>query len=297
MGTSGAIFNRIAGAFGYKVVKTRRQTAGVLCPIFPRPGDEVIQRARRNFSVDFDLSADCAASSQEIREKIDSFFWHYSFRIKPDINIDASYPSPEDVNARHRGRYNHIFPAVLSLAGGTLENKTILDCACNCGYWSIQAIRNGARSVTGFDAGPQNIAQADFLKRLIGLQSAEYRTLDILAMDRATLGGFDISFFLGILYHLNKPVEALARLKEVTNGFAVIDTNLATSENSVLVLRADEVHDQNYSNNIAMYPSINAVYMMLKHVGFKKVWFLENCNDDLPQIYLTGHRGTFLAEV
>jgi len=297
MGKSGTILNRIVSSLGYELVKKRQKSTDIACPVFPRPSDELIQQARRKFSVDFDMSSNFDMSSKEMLEKIDSFFWHYSFRIKPDINIDASFPSPEDINARHYGRYNHIFPAVLSLAGGTLENKTILDCACNCGYWSIQAIRNGARSTVGFDASEGNVAQANFLRQLIGLKNVEYRTLDIMAMDKASLGVSDITFFLGILYHLNKPVEVLARLKEVTGGFAVIDTNLVTSKDPVLALCSDDVHEQNYSNNIAMYPSVDAVYMMLRHVGFKKVWFIEKYTDDLPQVYLKGQRGTFLAEV
>ena len=297
MGFAGALISRAVGAFGYKVVKKSQKSPEMLCPVFPRPGDEVAERAHRNFSIEFDLSSDCTLSRQEIIEKIGGFSWHYSFQINPGIRVDASYAAREDNEARHRGRYNHIFPAVLALAGGTLENKTVLDCACNCGYWSIQAIRNGANSVTGFDASPANIEQAEFLKTLIGVKNIEFRVLDVLSMDRATLGSFDVTFFLGVLYHLNRPVEALARLKEATNGFAVIDTNLAMWAHPVLLLCADDVHQQNYSNNIAMYPSVNAVYMMLKYVGFRKVWFVQCCNDDLPSIYVTGQRGTFLAEV
>jgi len=138
--------------------------------------------------------------------------------------------------------------------------------------------------------------QANFLKDIIGLKNVEYRTLDIFEVDRSTVGQFDISFFLGLLYHLNKPIEALARLKDVTAGIAVIDSSWTVSNQPLMVLRSDNVHDQNFSNALCMRPSCSAVYLMLEHVGFKNVRLLEHATNDLPDIYLQGGRGTFLAE-
>ena len=45
-----------------------------------------------------------------------------------------------------------------------------------------------------------------------------------MTMDLATLGTFDVVFFLGVLYHLKDPFLALRRLREVTRGVAVIET-------------------------------------------------------------------------
>jgi hypothetical protein len=283
--------------FGYSLTKITSPQQAVSCPKFPLPSEEITRKALDNFSNEFDICPQCTMGPGEIRQKVSSFFWHYPFGIGPDINIQGDAPLGKGLRGRHFQRYKHFFPPLLSLTGGSLEGKTILDWGCNCGFWSIQAIRNGARNVLGFDGSGKNVEQANFLRDIIGLKNVEYRTLDIFQVDKSTLGQFDISFFLGLLYHLNKPIEALARLKDVTAGIAVIDSSWTVSNQPIMVLHSDNVHDQNFSNALCMRPSCSAVYLMLKHVGFKNVRLLEHATDDLPEIYLEGGRGTFIAEV
>ena len=218
-------------------------------------------------------------------------------KFNPDIFIESDKKEFQGLTGRHLQRYNHFFPSVLSLADGDLDGKTVLDCGCNCGFWSIQSLRNGAKKVLGFDGSKQNIDQANFIKQLIGLNKIEYRVFDIMDMEPDVIGQHNITFFLGVLYHLNMPIEALARLKAVTSDFAVVDTTLDPSDQSILSVQADIVHDQNFSNKLSMTPSSKAVVEMLKFVGFKKVWVLPNTNQNLPKDYLSGCRKTFLAKV
>ena len=291
------IMQPILKPFGYSLARIAVPQQILSCPKFPLPDEEITRKALENFSNEFDICPQCTLSPDEIRQKVNSFFWHYPFSIMPDINIQGDDPLGKGLRGRHFQRYKHFFPSLLSLTGGSLEGKTILDWGCNCGFWSIQAKQNGAKSILGFDGSEKNIEQANFLKDIIGLDNVEYRTMDIFDVDERTVGQFDISFFLGLLYHLNKPIEALARLKDVTRGIAVVDSSWTNSDKPLLMLHEDKVHDQNLSNILCMRPSCSAVYLMLKHVGFKSVRLLEHATNDLPDIYLQRGRGTFLAEV
>ncbi len=47
---------------------------------------------------------------------------------------------------------------------------------------------------------------------------------DFMEMDVDRLGQFDVVFFLGTLYHMADPFEALRRLARVTRGLAIIET-------------------------------------------------------------------------
>jgi tRNA (mo5U34)-methyltransferase len=47
---------------------------------------------------------------------------------------------------------------------------------------------------------------------------------DLLTMDLTTIGCFDVVFYFGVLYHMVDPVGALRRLRQVTDGVAVIET-------------------------------------------------------------------------
>jgi hypothetical protein len=104
---------------------------------------------------------------------------------------------------------------------------------------------------------------------------------------------------LGLLYHIAKPIEALERLYDVTRTWAVVDTTLARSDvpdgAPVLKLQEDDVHEQNASDRLALVPSKNAVPLMLRHVGFRQVFWVPNASRNLPLDYLTGARMTFIA--
>jgi len=63
----------------------------------------------------------------------------------------------------------------------------------------------------GFDARPDLIEQAELIKSITGIDNVRFRTLDFWAMSPAALDGpFAVVLNLGLLYHLAKPVEALA---------------------------------------------------------------------------------------
>jgi tRNA (mo5U34)-methyltransferase len=47
---------------------------------------------------------------------------------------------------------------------------------------------------------------------------------DFMTMDLAPLGSFDVVLFLGVIYHLEEPLRALRRLRQVTRGVAVIES-------------------------------------------------------------------------
>ncbi|HYR61286.1 MAG TPA: DUF1698 domain-containing protein [Actinomycetota bacterium] len=50
---------------------------------------------------------------------------------------------------------------------------------------------------------------------------------DFMTMALASLGQFDVVLFLGVLYHLREPFEALRRLARVAKGMAVVETACA----------------------------------------------------------------------
>ena len=267
-------------------------------PTMPPASPEVLEKAAKYFRNRFELSPRCRLTPNEIEEKVKGFFWHYPFQFG-ELFVNADLIHFRGLQGRHYQRYFHLFPPILERCGGSLASRTVLEIGCNAGFWSMQARLAGAESVLGVDLGEKNVAQANFILELTGLDGIEYRTLDAYSVGRGTVGEWDITFFLGLLYHVDKPFEALERLYEVTRQFAVVDTTLARSDVPahvpVLKLEEDRVHDQNYSNRVALVPSKSAVPLMLRHVGFREVYWIRNAGRDLPLDYQTQARMTFVA--
>jgi tRNA (mo5U34)-methyltransferase len=63
----------------------------------------------------------------------------------------------------------------------------------------------------------------DLVRRLLNSR-AEVVVDDFMTMDLAPLGTFDVVLFLGVIYHLEEPLRALRRVRQVTHGFAAIET-------------------------------------------------------------------------
>lgn len=295
--------NRARGAvrhlfntLGYSLA--RRDRKELDCPSVPPPSAEMVERAAGYFANSFPISPKSGLSEAQIAERVKDYFWHYPFQFG-DLFVEAGALHFRGLQGRHYRRYLHIFPALLSLTGGSLDAQTVLDIGCNAGFWAIQAARAGARSVLGVDGSAKNVKQANLIREIVGLDGVEYRVLKADEVSRKELGEFDLTLFLGLLYHLDKPVEALERLYDVTRRWAVVDTTLARSDVPegvpILKLEEDVVNAQYVSNRIALVPSKSAVPFLLKNAGFREVFWIRNTRRDLPLDYATGARMTFIA--
>src|SRR5438034_3455376 len=63
----------------------------------------------------------------------------------------------------------------------------------------------------------------DLVHRLLKSR-AEVVVGDFMTMDASALGTFDVVLFLGVIYHLEDPLQALRRVRQLTYGFAGIES-------------------------------------------------------------------------
>ena len=293
------ILRTVAGAalrpFGYEVRKVRGDRKPG-CDSVPAPSAEVMRAAEGFFRNSFPLSPKSGMTREQMLKEAEKYFWHYPFELDGTL-LEADKESAVGLKGRHRQRYFHFFPPLLERTGGSLKGKSVLDIACNAGFWSMQARLAGADRVLGIEAGEGNVEHGKFLLKVSGLDGIEYRVGNAYDVRKESLGQFDVTFFLGLLYHLDRPVEALERLREVTKpgGVAVVDTSLSPLAGKALEVRVDTVHEQNFSNRLCLFPSLSSVAPLLKHAGFREVYYLPKRSGDLPRDYLHDSRATWFA--
>jgi SAM-dependent methyltransferase len=121
---------------------------------------------------------------------------------------------------------DQFFPPLLSLCGGSLEGKRVLDLGCNCGGLSFAAWRAGATEVVGVDARERHITQADAIKGHLGASTVHFRQARVEDLSRDELGSFDICFAAGILYHLSNPLAVFAKISELTESLILVDSHV-----------------------------------------------------------------------
>jgi SAM-dependent methyltransferase len=213
-------------------------------------------------------------------------FWDAHRKLGPRIAGDPDYFAK---------RFRHFMPYVVAAQGGSLEGKRVLDIACSSGYWSIQCALLGAE-VVGFEARPEQIELANFVKTTVGLDDVEFSVLDFWEMTPEKLGGkFDLVLNLGILYHLPKPVEALERTMAMARSHVLLDTAVYPAHGPLMFLQWDEPEDIRMAAHagIAALPSKEAVEMMLRHVKAGD-WFEIPVTSNAPERYLNHEQASWL---
>src|SRR5713226_5976074 len=169
-----------------------------------------------------------ALTEKEMKEEV---YRLAPFLHKVELPYGLSTYVPE--MSRQPGEYTrlsnlvrHAFPALVEVFGGSLEGKRVLDVACNCGGFSMEAAKLGAKYVLGFDSVDHYINQANFIKRALNLEQVDFKVMDLEKIDVSTVGQFDITFCFGILYHLENPIASMKRLSSVTQHAMLVDTDL-----------------------------------------------------------------------
>lgn len=114
---------------------------------------------------------------------------------------------------------------VVEAAGGDLNGRSVIDLGCLEGGFALEFARRGAEPVLGIEFREVSVRRCELARDLMGLD-ASFVCGDVMTAipDDAR---YDVVFAAGILYHLDRPAELLARLRRACAGFLLLDTHVA----------------------------------------------------------------------
>ena len=174
-----------------------------------------------------------------------------------------------------------------------LSGKTVLDVGCNAGFYAFETKRRGAARVLGVDGQRQHVRQGLFVRKALGLD-VDFRRLNVYELNPRSVGQFDITLALGLLYHLKHPILALENLYQVTKELLIIETAImpvqqtpasfayslgsatATLHPLAYVENPPEAKEQVFN---WFLPSVNALTALLRNTGFNEVEVVEVKSD------------------
>ena len=174
------------------------------------------------------------------------------------------------------------------------DGLSVLDVGCNAGFYAVELKRRGAVRVLGVDSQRNLVRQAVFVRDVLGLD-IEYRRLSVYDLDPRTLGQFDVTLALGLVYHCKHLVLALEKLFVVTRGLLVLETAVYPPERSPGSFTYEVgglqplLHPLAYVENPgeakeAIYnwflPGVEALKALLRNVGFDEVEVFPATQDD-----------------
>jgi len=164
---------------------------------------------------------------QKIPKELQSFapFFH-------DIDLGNGFNTAPEIY-RMRDAINLFFPPLLKLFGGSFRGLRILDIGCNCGGFSFEASKYGAKEVIGIDAGEKNIEQANAIKKYLRLKNIKFLKMNVEEINEKDLGKFDLTILAGVFYHLENPIGTMKKVSDVTKSTILVDSHVhySTAQN------------------------------------------------------------------
>lgn len=118
-----------------------------------------------------------------------------------------------------------------------------LDIGCSDGYFSFEMEKRGA-AVAAIDFVPEEYTGFATARKILDSR-VEYRMDNVYNLTPETYGAFDVVLFMGVLYHLRKPLAALDAIRSVMKpggllfvGTMLIDEYVQLPDGSVTSLEA-----------------------------------------------------------
>jgi len=229
----------------------------------------------------------------EILRGIEEFGpWFYPFEFGAGIRTTPAIPvSVVDI---FDTRLQMLMSAVDDHFDGRLQDIECLDIGCHEGFYSLAMAQRGARAVVGVDAREENLNRARFVARAMGINRIVYRQgcVETLAADQART--FELTLFLGLLYHVEDPMRCLRQVAAVTGELCILETQVVDEVEGItewgshewtrpyqgIIALVDEAGEFNAGNRetgvtpMATCPSPRALLYMLKQAGFRRAEIL-----------------------
>ncbi len=233
--------------------------------------------------------------AEELKKRIDSFpSWNYCFQLPGGLSTPVS-SAWRVRRAEQRRRY--FFEPLLSVAGGTLRGRRVLDLGCNAGYWSLEAIEAGAEFVLGLDGSASAIEQAELVFEAREVARERYRFETANVFDWQLSGRFDVVLCLGLLDVVAKPLALFELIAAAEPDLVVIDTGVSRARGALFeVSRLGEPRNA-VERDLVLVPTRRAVAELAARFGFEAVALAHDFADGRLGVedYLAGRRISFIC--
>lgn len=207
-------------------------------------------------------AADLAQSIAQLKP------WGYGIQLAPGL---ATEKNPEALE-RMIYRSHLISGAVKTLLGPELSKCSVVDFACNHGYFSLELAHLGARSALGVDLRQINVDKATLLKNHFGVQNATFRVQDIYDLTQQG-EQFDVVLNLGVFYHITDPFKLAQLSYDLCTRFAVFDSIMHKEPVPAYIQRSNKDVTKHAEGrfNVELHPTYRAMIDLLFSVGFHTV--------------------------
>ncbi|MDH3203060.1 MAG: class I SAM-dependent methyltransferase [Nitrosopumilus sp.] len=249
-------------------------------------------------------------SNESLKKSIEKFGkWMYKFELAEDVSTPLI---SEEFQKVHDTRKKMIFSKLDNIIK-RWDNLRCLDIACNEGFYSFELAKKGIKEVIGFDAREINIDKANFIKKFMKVENTSFFVEDVEKINDE-LGDFDLVFVLGLLYHVENPMLILRKIRSLTKGICIIDTQVNRYDSNVdlgfgctgfdkqtkdiiAIIKENDIEENITASitGLSFIPNKSGLFTMLREVGFTELEQIEPFPNSYEQ-YATHDRIIIIAK-
>lgn len=162
-----------------------------------------------------------------------------------------------------------------------LKDKRVLDIGAWDGFYSFECEKRGAKvlALDNFKRMEKpdekqyaSLKNSGFeVAREILNSNVDFVEMDVCDISPERIGEFDITLFLGVLYHLKDPLAVLEKISSVTKELIVIESACMRTLSTVPLLRYAAGDSFNQDPTNWFIPNAQCIEGMLRDVGFTRV--------------------------
>jgi tRNA (mo5U34)-methyltransferase len=216
--------------------------------------------------------------------------WFYPFDFGDGLRAVSKIPI--EVEGIFETRREMVERAAVEYFGARLGEINCLDVGCHEGFYSFAMAHLGIGRVIGVDVRESNLRRARFVAQANGYAQVTFRQGNCERLTAPELGRFELTLFLGVLYHLENPMLCLRNVASLTKELCIVETQVADEVEGetewgarewkrpyqgvmAVIDESGEFHsddgEETGSTPVALCPSSNALMFLLKQAGFRKV--------------------------
>lgn len=209
--------------------------------------------------------------------------WMYEFDLGDGVKTPVYLESLKQVHAVRREMiFTFLDGARFDYAAGS-----VLDIACNEGYFLFEMLKRGARRGIGIEGRRENLAKAEFIRSRLGFENCEFRQADVLTASYES-PPHDVVFLLGIIYHVENPIGLIRKAAAATTRYLFVETQLCKPQGTIpygwgipgvhhqaadcfALINEPDDNPLSAMGGLSLIPNLSAVTTVLRHCGFRDV--------------------------
>ena len=216
--------------------------------------------------------------------------WFYPFEF--GNGLKAPTKIPPEVEGIFETRREMVERAVEAHFGSRLSEIACLDVGCHEGFYSFAMARKGVGRVVGVDVRESNLSRARFVAEAMGFKQVSFFQGNCERLAAPELGRFELTLFLGVLYHLENPILCLRNMASLTKELCIVETQVIDEVEGeaewgardwtrpyqgvlAVIDESGEFHstggEETGSTPVALCPSPKALVFLLRQAGFQRV--------------------------